>query len=134
MPGGRPIEYCQEDVDKANDYLKRWKQLGDKVPMVAGLAIHMGRSRSTVLLWAKDEEKPEFSAIVMKIQAAQERELANNGLSGDFNPSITKLMMGKHGYKENRHTEHTGADGGPIEGIWTVTIVDPKKQEGDHEE
>ena len=48
--------------------------------------------------WAKDENKREFSDILDQINTKQECVLLDNGLTGKFNASITKLMLGKHGY------------------------------------
>jgi hypothetical protein len=37
--------------------------------------------------------------------------LINNGLSGDYNPTIAKVLLSKHGYREEvkQDTEHSGS-------------------------
>jgi len=41
----------------------------------------------------------------------QHRGLVNGGLSGKFNPAITKMMMTKHGYSDKQELAHTSPDG-----------------------
>ncbi len=108
MPAGRPPTYCSEIVEKAADYLVNYSSLGHMIPSAAGLSLHLGVARSTVYEWADDPDKYEFSDIFHKIQATQEQLLVSNGLSGEFNAQITKLVLGKHGYQEQTKTEHAG--------------------------
>jgi hypothetical protein len=44
----------------------------------------------------------------------QERTLLNGGLGKDFNPVITKLVLGKHGYSEKQEIQHTGEKDNPL--------------------
>ena len=97
---GRPTKYNQEILDKAQHYLDNFGEYGDIIPSIAGLALVLGLSRDTVYSWAKDENKREFSDIVEGISQKQECVLIDNGLTGKFNASITKLMLGKHGYHD----------------------------------
>ena len=127
--GGRPPKYGDEILEKSLYYLDNYKVMNDKVPSNAGLADYLGVSRSTVQLWGTEEGKEEFSDILCKIQSRQERELTSNGLSGDFNSTITKLMLVKHGYCDKTATELTGAGGGPVDMKWTVEIIDKKGEE-----
>jgi hypothetical protein len=108
MPGGRPTDYTPELLAKAEEYLSTHQELGDVVPQIAGLAVHIGVSRETVYAWERDTEKPEFSDIVERVRANQERGLVNGGLRGDLNASITKLALVKHGYQDSQKTEHAG--------------------------
>ena len=109
MPAGRPTDYTPELVEAAWDYaLGNWQQ--DKVPSVAGLACAIGVRRETCHAWAKDKDK-EFSNILSKIAETQERVLINKGLDGQFNASITKLMLSKHGYSDRVETDDTSSDG-----------------------
>jgi len=78
---------------------------GDQVPGVEGLAIYLNVSRSSVKLWATQNAR--FSATVEQIKAIQAKKLINMGLSGDFNSSITKLMLNNHGYTEKLETQNT---------------------------
>lgn len=115
MAGGRPTKYTEELLEKAKEYLKRWKALDQVIPSNEGLAVHLGISRQTVQEWANDEEKEEFSYILNKIQGTQAQLLMNKGLSGDFTSTISKLILTKHGYHDKVDQEHSGPGGKPIE-------------------
>lgn len=105
MPGGRPTKYNQEVVDKAWDYINGEWQDGDSViPSLVGMCRYLKRGKSTLYDWAKDPEK-EFSDIVEALNELQEEILANSGLAGTFNPTITKLIMGKHGYSDRQEVQ-----------------------------
>lgn len=125
-PGGRPIEYNDEVPKKAQEYLDKCvdeedeyhKTRGEKsdsydriirvrLPTIEGLAVHLGISRATVYDWK--EKYPEFSDIIEKLQSVQADRLLLNGLSGDYNPVIAKVLLTKHGYREG--IEQTGKDG-----------------------
>ena len=94
MAIGRPSEYNAERISaeigrylndcKANFYL----------PTIEGLAVHLSVARSTIYEWRK--EHPEFSDILEQLLALQASMLIQNGLKGEFNSTITKLMLSKH--------------------------------------
>ena len=86
-------------------------KLNVKLPSIEGLARYLGVSRDTLYEWAKEHE--EFSDILEIVRAEQADRLINNGLAGDYNPTIAKLLLHKHGYSDK--TELTGDGGGPIE-------------------
>jgi len=115
MPAGRPTTYTDEVIKKAASYLDEWESLGDMIPSVEGLAEYIERARSTIYKWDGEDDKPEISDTLAKINEIQKRTLINKGLSGDFNSNITKLVLGNHGLSEKLQQEHTGADGGPIQ-------------------
>lgn len=105
MPGGRPTSYSEEILEKARNYADNYKEHGDVVPSVAGLAVHLGISRETIYDWSSQESKKEFSDIVKGVMSRQELELMSGGLSGKFNPTIAKLMMTKHGYSDKQEVD-----------------------------
>lgn len=130
MPAGRPTEYKPAILKKAKEYLEECQdenvqvvkqantekgyemydnKLKVKLPSVEGLARYLGVARSSIYLWAKDH--PEFSDILEDILAEQADRLVNNGLSGDYNSTIAKLILTKHGYTDR--TDVT-SDGKPI--------------------
>jgi len=130
--GGRPTKYSNETLKIAREYLKNYARHGDKIPSVAGLAVVLAVRRETLHVWAKEEGKEEFSNILGDILAKQENILVNKGLSGDFNPTIVKLVLGKHGYHEKRETEVSGKDGKPIKTEHVsrdLSNLDPKEAE-----
>jgi hypothetical protein len=107
MRTGRPTKYNEELIRKAHDYLHNYESEGDVFPQVAGLAVFLGISRETIYDWIKDDTKKDFSDIVAQICAMQEKVLVNGGIMGEFNASIAKLMLAKHGYSEKQEVDHT---------------------------
>ena len=105
-PVGRPSELTPEVIELAWAYLKGgYKNQGNAVPSVAGLAFGLGKSRATMYEWA--EQNDEFSDILECVATTQEMLLIDGGLSGDLNPTITKMMMTKHGYSDKVETDVT---------------------------
>lgn len=120
MAGGRPSEYqgeltiaatrayidsCVDEykqiVKQENEekgYTMYENKLQVNIPTIEGLAIHLKINRDTVYAWKKTFA--EFSDIVEELLANQANRLLNKGLSGDYNPTIAKLMASKHGYIE----------------------------------
>lgn len=122
--GGRPKELNDAVIDKADEYLNGGYMAAEEVPTIAGLALYIDKRRSTVYEWAKENER--FSDIVSKIMAKQERELLNGSLKGDYNSTISKLMLTKHGYSDKVESEISGPGGGPMVNEVRLTIVDPQ--------
>lgn len=58
------------------------------------MAVHLCVGRATVYRWR--EEHPEFRDILEQLLAIQASMLIQNGLKGEFNSTITKLMFSKH--------------------------------------
>lgn len=130
MPAGRPSEYNDEILAIANAYLDDFETKHDHaIPSVAGLAKVLKKNRDTLYQWAKEEDKKAFSDILRQIVSEQEFTLLNKGLNGEFNPAITKLVLGKHGYSEKQQQEISGPDGGPQEHKWEVEIKDTTERE-----
>jgi predicted RNA-binding protein with PUA-like domain len=101
----RPTNYSQELVDKAWEYVDGgWESHSSTIPSVVGLCRVINRSKSTIYDWAKDPEK-EFSDIVEALNELQEQILKEKGLLGDFNASITKLILTKHGYSDKTEVQ-----------------------------
>ena len=99
---GRPSEYSDEILLKTEHYLTNHADEGDLTPSIAGLAVYLNKARSTIYSWAKDDDKKPFSDLLEILLAKQEKLLLNGGLSGDFNASITKLMLSKHDYSDKK--------------------------------
>lgn len=111
-PGGRPtkltpelIEYAKTFLLTCGDFVDYVKPNGDVVynvelPSHVSLAIYLGISKSTLYEWAK--ESKEFSDIIEEVSAAQEKFLLRGGVSGKYNPSIAKVILTKHGYREGQ--------------------------------
>lgn len=111
MPAGRPTKYTPELLEAAWAYLDNYEEAGDLVPTVVGLALSIGITKTTCYAWAKEEGKEEFSNLLTRVENMQERKLVFGGLSGEYNPAITKMMMTKHGYSDKIEQDHTSSDG-----------------------
>ena len=121
-PGGRPPKYGPELLGKAQYYIKNWEELGRAIPSNTSLALYLGVTRRTVQEWNSDEDKPEFSLMIDEIQSMQEQKLFDMGLTGDYNASIVKLALTKHGYSDKQETESTHKNPIPV----TITPKDAK--------
>lgn len=100
MPGGRPTKYNKAALAKAWEYLENHEERGDPVPTAAGLACELGVTKSTLYEWAKHHE--EFSNTLASVNQKQERGLTAGGLTGQFQPTIAKLMLANHGYHDKQ--------------------------------
>lgn len=107
MAGGRPTKYNEEALNTAEDYIVNFSDYGDAIPSVVGLAVALETHRDTIYAWAKEEGKEAFSDIVKRLSTNQERGLLNGGLDNSFNPTIAKLLLGKHGYSDKQETDIT---------------------------
>lgn len=99
------LELCQdEEVEKSksgrggNEFVEY--KIKAKLPTKGGLARYLGVSRDTLYEWSK--EYKEFSYIMEELGAEQEDRLINMGLSGEYNPTISKVLLTKHGYREGQ--------------------------------
>lgn len=101
---GRPQEYNETYIEKANEYLE---SIGKNLPSIEGLAVFLNVHRSTIYDWK--DKFADFSDILEKILSVQADSLMNNGLNGKWNATISKLILTKHGYSDKQ--EITGADG-----------------------
>lgn len=104
MAGGRPTDYTPELLEKAREYQQNCP---DELPSVAGLAIVLGVARKTIYDWASQEDKEEFCNIVEALMSSQEKKLFEKGLKNEYNASIAKLMLSKHGYSDKQEIDHT---------------------------
>ena len=126
----RPTKLTTELVTKAEGYINETKMGGlyfGDLPMVAGLSIYLDVARDTIYEWAKLKTPlgKQFSDIVERISAEQEYKLVGKGLKGEYNASIAKLILNKHGYVERRETDLTS--GGEAIGA-LVEFVDGGKK------
>lgn len=88
-----------------------------KLPTIEGLAFYLDVNRDTLYDWETKDD--EFSDILNTLREKQADMLINKGLSGDYNPTIAKVLLTKHGYRDG--TELTGKDGKDFE-VKTIII------------
>jgi len=122
---GRPSEYTDALAKKAQKYLdgcvdsieEYHKTRGEKsdsyerivrvkLPTIEGLAIAIGINKTTVYEWEK--KYPAFSNVIEDLRNVQADRLLNNGMSGDYNPTIAKVLLTKHGYREGTDVTSAG--------------------------
>jgi hypothetical protein len=112
----RPAEYDAKTIaNGVSAYVTLCNQK-NYLPTIEGLAVHLGVARATLYDWAdpkSDRFHAEFSHIFEQLKAAQASQLIQNGLVNNYNPTITKLMLTKHGYNDKAQVDHT-SDGKPI--------------------
>lgn len=101
------LELCDDEYEtKYRPLIKDGIESGEeayivkrvKLPSIEGLAYFLGVHRDTLYEWEK--EYPIFSDILNRLRSKQADELINKGLSGDYNPTIVKVLLTKHGYRE----------------------------------
>lgn len=128
-PMGRPTDYGPHIIEITREYLdacipfyedKETKLKVVKIPTIEGLAVALNVRRETIHAWDREEDKLEFSHILGELRARQAEALISHGLSGDYNPTIAKVLLTKHGYREG--LEQSGEGGGPVR--HTVDITD----------
>lgn len=107
---GRPTKYTEELIAKASGYVEYAYQQ-EKLPSLEGLALYLKIRRSTIYEWAKDPEKGVFSDIVEDILTNQAETLINKGLKGEYNSSITKVILTKHNYSDRQEVDLSSSDG-----------------------
>lgn len=127
---GRPTKYNKTTIlKKVRAYLKksqpevvqRVKSQGQhsvsyeyvtipNLPTTNGLSLHLGISRSTLYEWRRKYK--EFADLIEELIFQQEETLVCYGLSGQFNATITKLILSaRHEYQEKKdHRVETASD------------------------
>ena len=118
MAAGRPTLYSKEMHDNAKEYIDNYRDHEHVIPSVVGMAVVLGVNKTTLYQWVIDERGEEgdpFSNTLSRCEDMQHIRLLNGGLSNELNPTITKLALANHGYSERTATEHTGANGGPMQ-------------------
>lgn len=115
MPGGRPTIYGEEMLEKTQTYIDSCVDFPEdreaglpktvNLPTLEGLAYHLKINKDTIQEWRKVH--PEFSVLLGDLLAKQALSLVNNGLSGNYNPTIAKVLLTKHGYREGIETDVT---------------------------
>jgi DNA-binding transcriptional regulator YiaG len=134
-PVGRPTKYNDKILKDAEKYLlecvdtteqvvtgesEKFTSYKEKIkvnlPTIEGLAVYLNLSKDTLYHWEKEHK--EFSYVIEQLRGNQIKSLVNNGLSGDYNPTIAKVLLSKHGYSEKHDIEHSGK----IETITGMTV------------
>lgn len=120
-PGGRPTDYNEEMVRKTYEYIDKCEDTVEVVgsgksiatikkvnfPSIEGLGLYLDITRPTLSRWREDHE--EFASAIEKLLQKQAKVLQENGLAGNYNNTIAKLILShNHGFKERSETEVKG--------------------------
>ncbi len=112
---GRPTSYTPDMPERVLTWLSELKDtvelmtVGEgiapvmrpvvKLPSAAALAGFLNVTKSTLYDWA--EKYPDFSYALKRVHEEQERRLLDCGLNGNYNSTISKLVLSSnHGYRE----------------------------------
>lgn len=120
-PGGRPTDYEPRFCKMVDEYIK---SCTDKItnnsrivnlPKREGFAKLLGFPRQTLDNWANEHK--EFFDALARIDEEQKIKLLDQGLAGNYNPTIAKLVLSSnHGMKEKSESDITSA-GERIQGV-----------------
>lgn len=118
---GRPTKYGDEMLQRTKEYIASCEEehevryrpkLGDKgeilnepyihynpkIPTIEGLAYELKVNKTTIYEWENAFEI--FSNVIDELRNKQASQLVNKGLSGQYNSTIAKVLLTKHGYRE----------------------------------
>ena len=124
---GRPSELF-EVLEKAKEYLYGgYEAVGEVIPSVAGLSCYTGKARQTLRDYGKQND--EFSTTLDAIASLQESRAINKGLTGEFNSTITKLILANHGYSDKVETDLKSSDGSMTPVSIGIQFVSPDTSE-----
>lgn len=103
------LKYDPKYINAVDDYIFKSKdrnfdkKLKVKLPTLEGFAQSIGVTKKTLYNWAENYE--EFQVAIDKILEEQKQRLINNGLSGEYNAAIAKLILSSnHGMRERVDT------------------------------
>jgi hypothetical protein len=116
---------CTPGIEaSAWDYIEGgWEAADHAFPSVVGLCDIIDVGRSTIYAWSKRDDN-KFLDILEKINEKQELIAFSKGMKNEYNASLVKLLLGKHGYHDKQDTTLGGGDT-PVEidHMWQVNIV-----------
>jgi len=82
------FEFHKTIGEKSDSYERRVEV---KLPTVEGFALFINVNKTTLYEWR--EKHTEFSNSLEKIVEEQRKRLLDKGLSGEYNPTIAKLIL-----------------------------------------
>lgn len=110
---GRPTEYKEDYCRQVDVYLSQCEdtmtergKIQVNLPTLEGFSTFINVNKSSLYEWEK--KYLDFSDALEKIRREQKQRLLNMGLSGDYNPTIAKLVLSaNHGMAEKTQTDLT---------------------------
>jgi hypothetical protein len=83
---------------KIREYIDKEYKIDETVPTIAGLAVFLDVDRKTIYNWIESNKR--FFHIAERLMSIQEKKLLTGGLLNKYNSTTVKLMLTKHGYKD----------------------------------
>ena len=134
----RPTKLNKALLDDITFYIKECKA-DKRLPTIEGLAVHLEINKTTMYEWKKPfvgdnsqitpEENDEnvklhekFSNLIDNMLNIQANELINKGLKSEYNSTIAKVLLTKHGYREGIDTDMTSKGEKVSVGIATTVL------------
>ena len=77
----------------------------NKVPTVARLEVILNISKKTLYNWSDNDK--DILHTLEQLQSIQEATLVEGSLENRLNPTISKLMLANHGYREKSEQDIT---------------------------
>lgn len=94
-------EYCEEVEKYIEDCEEKSKEGEVCLPTIEGIALLLDVNRKTLYNWKEEHEA--FLHALEKVDYKQKKMLEDNGLAGDYNSTIAKLILSSnHGMKERK--------------------------------
>jgi len=102
-PFGRPTKYNEEILISTMSYINGAYEIsGEVIPTAAGLSLFLKVCEDTIVNWTKDKDKKDFFVLIKELKAKQKSILISKGLLNEFNSTIAKLILHKHGYSDKK--------------------------------
>lgn len=124
----RPTEYKQEFCERVIEYGKQGKS-------VAWMAAELGVSKDSLYEWAKVRE--EFSDAFTRARLESQRWWEDAGQAGMLTPGFGASVWSRsmaarfpEDWREAKGVELTGKNGGPMESVTRIELVDLVDDDG----
>lgn len=117
---GRPTNYNDALLKKAYQYLEVYKELGEPIPTQAGLAVYLGVCKRSLTDW--EHKHPNFLQLIDALKAEQEKTVIAGAMLNEFNSTISKLLLTKHGYSDKVEQKIDQKISGG--GTWEIKVVE----------
>lgn len=119
---GAPTKYNPDMLAITEEYMNNYAEHGHLIPSIVGLSEVLDVCVKTLYNWSEKPNNSAFLHMLGKLKARQERILLEGGLSSEFNATITKLALTKHGYTDKVEQDVT-SKGKEIRNNFTIIPV-----------
>lgn len=134
------IKKAEQETAKST-YKSYDHRLFAKIPTIEWLANFMELNDDTIYEWKKkrteerNEDYKPFSDAIDKLKRTQKIKLIENGLWGNYNPTITKLLLASnHGLSDKKDVSHSGEMTNKVvfsEELWKSPFVEEDNEDNE---